>query len=62
MTKRQLKKQLLAIAMKYMPAMEARGDFEYRNCDEDDFLEVSVGSIQTILEEAYRLGQQEANK
>jgi len=50
-------KQLLNIAMKYIYAMQERGDFEYRMNDEEDFLDVSVGSLEAALEAAYLLGK-----
>ena len=50
-------KQLLKIAMKYIYAMEKRGDFEYRMNDDEDFLDVSVGSLEAALEAAYLLGK-----
>ena len=49
--------QLLKIAKEYMYAVEQRGDLEYRNCDSEDFIGVSVGSIAAVLQAAYELGK-----
>lgn len=59
---KQEKKQILEIAMRYILAMQERGDFEYRMNDEEDFLEVSIGSLEGSLEAAYLLGKQNATK
>ncbi len=54
-------KAILEIAKKYIYTMQERGDFEYRNNDEEDFLgDISVGSLQLALEAAYRLGKESA--
>lgn len=53
---------LLKIAMKNIYTMELRGDFEYRMNDEEDFLDVSVGSLETALTEAYLLGKRNGEK
>lgn len=50
--------QLLEIAKDRIYAIEARGDLEQRNNDSEDFIEVSVGSIQDILIAAYQLGKE----
>ena len=34
-----------------------RSDLERRNNDSDDFLDISVWSLQSMLEEAYELGK-----
>lgn len=60
MMKKVTKKQaaaLLEIAKKASYAIEYRGDLEVRNWDEEDFIEVSVVSVERMLEEAYLLGK-----
>lgn len=52
-----MKKELLEIAKKNSFAVETRGDLESRCNDEDDFIEVSVWSLEKMLEEAYKAGQ-----
>ena len=51
-------KALLAIAKQASYAIEQRGDLEYRMNDEEDFLDLSVGAIEAMLEQAFLLGQQ----
>ena len=51
-------KALLEIAKKNSCAIEERGDFEKRNNDSEDFLEVSVWSLKEMLKEAYEIGKQ----
>lgn len=53
----QIRSQLLAIAKEYMYAIESRGDLDYHGNDGDDFVEVSVGSIEAALQAAYELGR-----
>lgn len=50
-------KALLEIAKNAAYAIEKRGDLEYRMSDSEDFIEVSVGSIETMLEQAFLLGK-----
>ena len=56
-TKKQAE-ELLEIAKKASYAIEQRGDLEYRMNDEEDFLDLSVGAIEAMLEQAFLLGQQ----
>lgn len=51
-------KALLEIAKKASYAIEQRGDLEYRMNDEEDFVDLSVGTIEAMLEQAFLLGQQ----
>lgn len=55
-TKKQAK-ALLEIAKNAAYAIEKRGDLEYRMNDSEDFIEVSVGSIEEMLEQAFLLGK-----
>lgn len=55
----EVEKMLLDIAMRCSYAIEKRGDLKPRMNDYDDFLELSVGSIEAMLEEAYRAGKEE---
>ena len=55
-----MKKQLIEIAKKNSYSIETRGDLETRNSDSEDFIEMSVWSIQAMLEEAYELGKKAA--
>ena len=57
-----MKKELLEIAKKYSYAVKVRGDLECRDNDEDDFIEVSVWSLEKIIEEAYKLGLNQSKK
>lgn len=50
------------IAMRADFSLQVRGGIDARENDEEDFPEVSVNAIQAMLEEAYRLGRQEATK
>lgn len=56
MTKK-IEKTLLAIAKKNNWEVEERGDLETRHSDQDDFIEVSVWGLKTMLEEAYAAGK-----
>lgn len=49
--------QLLEIAKNYIYAVEARGDLETRDCDDEDFFETSAWSIKAALTAAYELGK-----
>lgn len=60
MMKKVTKKQaaaLLKIAKEASYTIERRGDLEERGWDGEDFLEVSVKSIEWMLEQAYLLGK-----
>lgn len=50
-------KALLEIAKSTAYSVEQRGDLEYRMSDSEDFIEVSVGSIEEMLEQAFLLGK-----
>ena len=52
-----MKNELLNIAKKHSRAVKMRGDLERQNNDSDDFLDISVWSLQSMLEEAYELGK-----
>ena len=54
-----LKKQLYQIAAQ---CIEGRGGLEYRGNDEEDFVDVSVGSIEAALQMAYELGLKNAKE
>lgn len=57
-----MKKQLVEIAKKNSYSIETRGDLESRRNDDEDFIELSVWSIQAMLEEAYELGRKDSKK
>ena len=60
MMKKVTKKQaaaLLKIAKEASYTIERRGDLEERGWDGEDFLDVSVKSIEWMLEQAYLLGK-----
>lgn len=48
---------LLEIAKKASYSVECRGDLKERMCDDEDFIECSVWSIETMLIKAYELGK-----
>lgn len=54
-------KRLLDIAKRNSHAVRGRGDLEARYSDSEDFLDISVWSLQDMLEEAYRLGLSDGN-
>ena len=54
--RRETLRALEQIAMKACWVLEKRGGIEERYSDAEDFLEITVMSIQGMLEEAYRLG------
>ena len=59
------KKELEAlekIAMSVSYSLECRGGIESRNNDTEDFPEVSINSIQAMLEKAFLLGKSKAAK
>lgn len=45
-----------------MVTIEGRGGLEYRGNDEEDFVDVSVGSIEAALQMAYELGLKNAKE
>ena len=53
---RQTLRELEQIAMRASYSLEERGGIEGRDSDWEDFPDISVNAIQTMLEEAYRLG------
>ena len=55
-------KKLEQIAMKADYALEQRGGLDTRWNDTEDFPEVSICAIQTMLEQAYLLGKADAKK
>ena len=55
-------KALEQIAMEASYSLEQRGGIEGRGCDSEDFPEVSILAIQTMLERAYLLGKADAEK
>lgn len=57
-----MRKQLVEIAKKNSYRIETRGDLESRHNDDEDFIELSVWSIQSMLEEAYELGRKDSKK
>lgn len=60
MMKNVTKKQaeaLLEIAKKASYAIGERGDLEYHMSDSEDFLDISVGAIEAMLEQAFLLGR-----
>ena len=54
--------KLEKIAMDASITLKWRGGIEGRYNDAEDFQDISVISIQRMLEEAYRLGKQDAQK
>lgn len=48
------------IALDASYTLELRGGIEARNCDSEDFKEISVNAIQRMLEQAYLLGRKDA--
>lgn len=57
-----MKDKLLNIAKKkHSRAVKMRGNLERRNNDSDDFLDISVWSLQAMLEKSYELGRQNKN-
>ena len=55
-----MKKALLDIAKTASIEIKQRGDLNYRGNDEEDYLNISVGAIEYILEKAYELGKKDA--
>ena len=59
------KKELEAlekIAMNASYSLEIRGGIECRDNDAEDFPEVSIKGVQTMLEKAFLLGKEKASK
>lgn len=54
------KKKLEKIAMDACWVIEDRGGLDEHGCDSEDFIEISVWSIQAMLEKAYELGKAES--
>lgn len=54
--------RLLAIAKEHSCEICQRGDLEYRNSDNEDYIEVSVGSLTAILEDAFHLGYSDGKR
>ena len=50
------------IALEADYGLELRGGIEGRNNDSEDFQEVSILAIQTMLEKAYLLGKMDGTK
>ena len=50
-------KLLYKIASKHNDAIRERGDLERRWSDSEDFIELSVWSIEEMLKEVYDLGK-----
>ena len=50
-------KLLYKIAAKHNDAIKRRGDLERRWSDSEDFIELSVWSIEEMLKEVYDLGK-----
>ncbi len=61
LTKEQEKK-LEEIAMAYSIEIQERGGLDERHNDREDFPEISIWAIQTILEEAYKAGLEDGKK
>lgn len=51
------KQQLIEVAKKHMYEVQRRGNLESRGADSEDFIEVSVWSLEAALLEAYQLGR-----
>lgn len=51
-------KELLKIAKRFSPEVEARGDLKARNNDSEDFLDISVWGLEQMLQQAYKLGRE----
>ena len=56
MTKKDLEK-LVKIVNKNVVTMEKRTDLERHYSDEDDFFDIAVWELKTVLEAAYELGR-----
>lgn len=58
--KKNIEKELYRIAAFHSFEIENRGDLEYRYNDSEDCIELSVGAIQGMLEQAFELGRKTA--
>lgn len=47
----------MEIAKKQSYAIKARSDLERRNNNSEDFIDISVLSLQAMLEESFKLGK-----
>lgn len=56
MTKKDLEK-LVKIVNQNVVTMEKREDLERHYSDEDDFFDIAVWELKTVLEAAYELGR-----
>ncbi len=52
-------KKLLQIAKQYSVSVEERGDLKVRNSDSEDFIDISVWSLEQMLQRAYALGRED---
>lgn len=52
-----IEKALEKIAMEESYSIEERGGLDSRNNDDEDFMEISVTSLQRMLKRAYELGR-----
>lgn len=59
---KQTLRELEKIALEESPSLEDRGGIDGRNNDSEDFPEVSIYSIQKMLERAYLLGKAAGQK
>lgn len=55
-------KELEQIAMTASYTLKERGGIDMRGGDSVDFMEIEIASIQVMLEDAYRLGMEDAKK
>lgn len=55
-------RELEQIALETSCSLELRGGIEVRNNDSEDFPEISIFSIQAMLERAYLLGKADGMK
>ena len=55
-------RKLEDIAMAYSIEIQERGGLDERHNDREDFPEISIWSIQQILEEAYKAGLEDGKK
>lgn len=56
----EIKKELEKIAMQESYTIRMRGGLDAHDNDYDDYKEISVWSLQTMLERAYELGKSNA--
>lgn len=50
-------KKLAALAEKFIPELEGRGDLKEHKNDDEDFFETSVWSLEALIAAAYELGR-----